>query len=91
MRKPLLLTVSLLLSSASGADDSGQIATLCKEKWPGDRGIQSFCIRENRNYRDWLHYTRKRVFSHRTARRKIDNCVSTRKPDYRKAFDCYWK
>tara|TARA_R110001583_G_scaffold17069_2_gene69526 strand:+ start:1582 stop:1884 length:303 start_codon:yes stop_codon:yes gene_type:complete len=85
----LLPTLLLLvLSSQSFATTPGAIATLCKKQWPGDKGLQSFCITEKRNYQEWLNYTRKRVFNNVEQRNRVDNCIAANKPDYREAYDC---
>lgn len=88
MIKLLTGLLFLLLSSQSFAGTAGNIATLCKAQWPGDKGLQSFCIKEKRNYQEWLDYSRKRVYANLSDRNRIDSCIADNRPDYRKAYDC---
>ncbi len=90
----LKLTTGLLLlvlSNLSFAATSGNIATLCKKQWPGDKGLRSFCIKEKRNYQKWINYTRKRVYNDISQRNHIDNCIAKYRPDYREAYDCVFE
>ncbi|WP_421870199.1 hypothetical protein [Motiliproteus sp.] len=79
-----------LLSVNSYAETPNNIAALCKKEWPGNKGMQTFCIKEKRNYQDWMKYVRKRVYRDEDEREKIDECIGDHKPDYRKAYDCYF-
>ncbi len=90
MRKIILLVVMLGMVPASWADSTNLIATFCKQQWSGDKGMQSFCIKEKRVYRDWLKYIRKRVFNNKATLVKMDQCIYSHKPDFQKAYDCYW-
>lgn len=85
-----LLTALLLvaISTSTMAKTPGAIASLCKKQWPGQKGQQSYCIKEKRNYQDWLKYKRKRVFAKIEARMTIDECIADHEPDYRAAYDC---
>ena len=88
---PRLIAIALLfLCSSSFAETPNNIAALCKKEWPGKKGMQTFCIKEKRNYQDWLKYTRKRVFANTSERNRIDGCIKDHKPDYRQAYDCYF-
>lgn len=88
MSKRLTGLMLLVLASPSFAGTPGNIATLCKLQWPGDKGLQSFCIKEKRNYQEWLDFSRKRVYADLDKRTLIDECISSHAPDYREAFDC---
>lgn len=79
-----------LLSFSSYAETPNNIAALCKKQWPGNKGMQTFCIKEKRNYQDWMKYVRKRLFRNEDEREKIDDCITDHKPDYREAYDCYF-
>ena len=83
---PVLLLA--IISTSAMAETPGNIATLCKKQWPGQKGQQSYCIKEKRNYQEWLQYNRKRVFANVDARQTIDKCIAKNKPDYRAAYDC---
>jgi hypothetical protein len=83
---PALLLVAI--STAAMAETPGKIATLCKKQWPGSKGLQSYCIKEKRNYQGWLKYTRKRIYANVSERNRVDNCIDKYKPDYREAYDC---
>ncbi len=89
--KPLFLLIVLLFSPLAMADDVNLIASYCKKQWSGDKGLQSYCIKNQRNYKDWLDYIRKRVFSDDASRIVMKACVNKYKPDYQRAFNCYWK
>lgn len=84
----LIAALSFTLANSVLAETPGNIASLCKKQWPGEKGQQSYCIKEKRNYQEWLKYNRKRVFANADARLKIDECVAENKPDYRAAYDC---
>lgn len=88
--KSLLLVLALLFAPLAMADDVNQIASYCKELWPGKKGMQSYCIKNQRNYKEWTSYIRKRVFSDDASRITMDKCVKNKKPDYQKAFECYF-
>ncbi|MEH6813600.1 MAG: hypothetical protein V7677_13785 [Motiliproteus sp.] len=90
MRKIILFAILLGLALPSWADSSNLIASYCKKQWPGQKGMQSFCIKEKRNYRDWLKHVRKRIYNNKLSLLKMDQCTSSFNPDYRKAYDCYW-
>lgn len=77
-----------LLATSSFAETPNAIAALCKKQYPGDKGLQSFCLKEKRNYQEWLKYVRKRVYSDASQRNKVDSCVHSYKPNYREAYDC---
>lgn len=81
----------LALSSLSLAATPGNIATLCKQQWPGDKALQSFCIKEKRNYQAWINHTRKRVYTNLSQRNRIDSCIAEHQPDYREAYDCVFE
>ncbi len=83
---PALLMVAF--TTTAMAETPGNIASLCKKQWPGEKGQQSYCIKEKRNYQEWLKYNRKRVYANVDARNKIDNCIANNKPDYNAAYDC---
>lgn len=88
----LILSLLLLCSLSLGAQAApgGNVASLCKDQWPGNRGMQSYCIKEKMNYYDWLQYIRKRVFSQPPLLQVMDGCIAKYEPDYRRAIDCYW-
>jgi len=88
MLKLLPAVFLLMLSQHSVAETPGNIANLCKQQWPGDKGLQSFCIKEKRNYQEWLDYTRKRVYNNSNDRNRVDSCIADHQPDYREAYDC---
>ncbi|MEH6473157.1 MAG: hypothetical protein V7752_18120 [Halopseudomonas sp.] len=90
MLKLLPALLLLTLSTLSLAETPGNIATLCKKMWPGEKGQQSYCIKEKRNYQEWIKYTRKRVYANVDERQRIDGCVDRYKPNYRDAYDCYF-
>ncbi|RDE19498.1 hypothetical protein DV711_11445 [Motiliproteus coralliicola] len=86
----IVVLLLALLSFNSYAETPNNIATLCKSQWPGNKGMQTFCIKEKRNYQDWMKYVRKRVYRDVSEREKIDECILDHKPDYREAYDCYF-
>ncbi len=89
MAKAVVLIIALVIAAPSWADDSGRIAALCKKQWSGHKGMQSFCIKEKRNYEGWLAYIRKRLHRQPQGLQALDQCISDHRPDYRRAFDCY--
>ncbi len=90
MRNVILLAILLGLATPSWADSTNLIASYCKQQWSGQKGMQSFCIKEKRNYRNWLKHIRKRIYSDKVYLLKMDQCIYDHKPDYRRAYDCYW-
>lgn len=90
MLKKMLLIALLLWAPLSQADDVNRIATFCKQQWPGAKGLQSYCIKNQRNYMEWLDYIRKRVFADDNSRAVMDRCIYNKRPNYQAAFDCYW-
>lgn len=86
----LLMFLLIMLTGPAQAGAKNEIASFCKKVWPGDKGVQLFCIRENTNYYNWLQYTRKRVFAKKGILEELDECISDNAPDYRKAHICYW-
>ncbi|MCW8886612.1 MAG: hypothetical protein OQK12_15400 [Motiliproteus sp.] len=90
MRKLITLVILLALPTLTWADSSNLIASYCKKQWRGNKVMQSFCIKEKRNYRDWLKYIRKRVYSNPYQLAKVDQCIHNFEPDFRRAIDCYW-
>jgi hypothetical protein len=92
MATKTLLPLVLLATLAGGvqAADSNQIATLCQERWLGQKGMQSYCIKVNRDYYDWLQYIGKRVYRNPELRELMAACEREHAPDYRQVSDCYW-
>lgn len=88
--KPLFLVLTLLFAPLAMADDVNLIATYCKKQWSGDKGLQSYCIKNQRNYKEWVAYIQKRVFDNDQSRIAMKKCVYSHKPDYQKAFECYF-
>ena len=88
MLKLLPALFLVLLSSTTWAKTSGNITALCKQQWPGDKGQQSYCIKEKRNYQEWLRYNRKRASANVDARNRIDDCMTKYSPDFKEAYDC---
>ncbi|WP_210396831.1 hypothetical protein [Motiliproteus sediminis] len=90
MRRTLLplLLIALLAPAVQAAPVANDIAVLCQKTHPGLRAVQSFCIKQHRNYHDWLQYERKRIFNNKKSLAHLDSCVAKNYPDYRQAFDC---
>ena len=84
----LMLAALLLSTTVAAAPAANDIAVMCKKAWPGQRGVQSFCIKTNRDYHDWISYLRKRTAAGSSKLQHLDECVADHYPDYRKAFDC---
>lgn len=88
--KYVLLILILLMPPIAMADDVNLIATYCKKQWPGKKGMQSYCIKNQRNYKDWTGFIQKRVFTDKRSLNKMKVCVKKYRPNYQRAFECYW-
>ena len=92
MTKRALLPLILLTALSGGAQAaaSNQIANLCQQRWLGQKGMQSYCIKVNRDYYDWMQYVGKRVYRNPELREAMETCERKYAPDYREVSDCYW-
>ncbi|WP_207061973.1 hypothetical protein [Motiliproteus sp. SC1-56] len=86
----LCLGLALAAASVAQAAPDNRIANLCQERWPAQKGMQSYCIKVNREYHDWLQYIRKRVYRDSGLLRALEECQAEYAPDYRQVSDCYW-
>jgi len=85
------LLASLVLTAggmAQAATPAREIAAFCSQSWPGNRGVQSFCIKQQDNYYDWVRYLRKHSATNPRLVSHLDQCTAAHQPDYRKVFDC---
>lgn len=83
-----VMALTAIIQSAQAASPSRSIATFCNQTWSGNRNLQSFCIKEQDNYYDWIRYLRKHSATDPKRLSHLDECVAEHQPNYRNVFDC---